>query len=320
MKEKREKGQYYTMGNPFQLTPFNEWSGNCDIGNKIVLEPFAGNGSIPKLLDSADISPQGWQLYDIAPQLESVVKMDTLSSFPTDYEICVTNPPWLAKNSATRRGLVLTEDCEYDDLYKYAVEQCLRNCKWVAAIIPESYIRSDAFFDRLSCFVSLLSETGTMFDDTEHPVGLALFTPNINDTVQIWRDNTLLGEYSTLKQHLPPKSQNKNIKFNDPDGKLGLIAIDNTESASIRFCSASEIPDDYVTYTCRSKTRISLQNEADIESYNDVLNKVRKNTHDVFLTAFKGIRKDGLYRRRLDWGLARSIIDSIDTTQTTLIF
>ena len=42
---------------------------------------------------------------------------------------------------------------------------------------------------------------------------------------------------------------------------------------------------------------------------NTRLKTIREKTHDVFLTAFKGIRRDGHYRRRLDWALARAIVD-----------
>ena len=35
---------------------------------------------------------------------------------------------------------------------------------------------------------------------------------------------------------------------------------------------------------------------------------IRASTYDVFLTAFKGLRKDGKYRRRMEYRLARDII------------
>jgi hypothetical protein len=35
---------------------------------------------------------------------------------------------------------------------------------------------------------------------------------------------------------------------------------------------------------------------------------MRADTHDVVLTPFKGIRKDGAFRRRLDFRIARAIL------------
>ena len=49
--------------------------------------------------------------------------------------------------------------------------------------------------------------------------------------------------------------------------------------------------------------------DVDIDRLNAKLMDIREKTHDVFLTAFKGLRRDRYYRRRLDWALARSIID-----------
>jgi hypothetical protein len=46
-----------------------------------------------------------------------------------------------------------------------------------------------------------------------------------------------------------------------------------------------------------------------IDESNGILKEIRNMTQDVFLTSFKGIRKDGKYRRRLDFGIARLILD-----------
>jgi hypothetical protein len=48
----------------------------------------------------------------------------------------------------------------------------------------------------------------------------------------------------------------------------------------------------------------------DIDMLNTRLTTIREKTHDVFLTAFKGLRRDGHYRRRLDWALTRAIVNA----------
>lgn len=319
---KRANGQYYTRGNPFQLTPFKKWAEESDLNRQTVLEPFAGAKDIAKLIDSARLPCQDWAFFDIQPSEKGINQRDTLTDFPHDYNVCITNPPWLARNSATRRGLPFPKNICYDDLYKYALEKCLIYCQWVAVIIPEAFIRSGLFSDRLSDFISLVPQThyishhrkerrdtSRMFDDTEHPVGLALFSPNITPDINVWRNNQLLGRFSKLRRHLPTSSRNRSITFNEPKGNLGLIAIDNTLSASIRFCSPEELGDYKIRQQCRSKTKISVPWNANIDSLNSRIATIREKTHDVFLTAFKGLRQDGKYRRRLDWALARAIID-----------
>lgn len=319
---KRANGRYYTRGNPFQLDPFKRWASELDLEQQIALEPFAGAKDIPELINSAQLQCNDWEFYDIEPGAKGVVQRDTLEDFPKGFKVCITNPPWLARNSATRRGLPYPEATNYDDLYKYALEQCLTHCEWIAAIIPEAFIRSSLFQRRLCDFISLVPEKQNntaqesksstadyMFDDTEHPVGLALFAPNISSDVRIWRNNQFLGTYFDLQRYLPPHSGNRTIKFNQPDGNLGLIAIDNTVTASIRFCPPSELGEYPVRYQGRSITKVGVLSNVDIDILNNRLARIRKNTQDVFLTAFKGLRRDGYYRRRLDWALARSIID-----------
>lgn len=98
------------------------------------------------------------------------------------------------------RGLSYPEDCGYDNLYKFALEKCLENCGYVAALVPESYIRSNLFQARLRTFVSL---TNRMFGDTNHPVGLALFVPDKTSDVSMWSGANIIGELSDLRKKLP---------------------------------------------------------------------------------------------------------------------
>ncbi|MDE0428081.1 MAG: hypothetical protein OXN25_24770 [Candidatus Poribacteria bacterium] len=323
MDKKRASGRYYTRGNPFQLKPFQTWAKALNLKQQIALEPFAGAKDIPQLIDAAHLRCRDWAFFDIEPGAKGVEQQDTLANFPKGFTVCITNPPWLARNSATRRGLPFPEATRHDDLYKYALEQCLTHCEWVAAIIPEAFIRSGLFLQRLRDFISLVPhmqgkikeknktrDTSYMFEDTEHPVGLALFTPETTSDVSIWRNNQFLGRLAELKTHLPQPSRNRSIVFNDPNGNLGLIAIDNTVSASIRFCLPEELKDYPIRVHCRSITKIGVPWHVDIDTLNARLTTIRKKTHDVFLTAFKGLRRDGQYRRRLDWALTRAIVDT----------
>ena len=128
-----------------------------------------------------------------------VQQRDTLADFPSGFDVCITNPPWLARNSATVRDLEFPE-CDYDNLYKFALEKCLDNCDWVAALVPESFIRAELFRDRLSDFVSL---TSRLFSDTGHPVGLALFDPFPMTDVKVWSGRERIGWLSDIESLRP---------------------------------------------------------------------------------------------------------------------
>jgi hypothetical protein len=215
----------------------------------------------------------------------------------------------LAKNSAHRRGLDYPETT-YDDLYKHALSLCLENCPNVAALIPATFLQSELFLDRLDSVI-FLHDKG-MFSDTENPVCLSLFKKSSSD-VQIFHDEEHIGTLNQLKSHLPQAKTPMNLTFNDPKGRLGFIAFDNTERPSIRFCEGKELEDYDIVHTSRMITRIGgdFGNVRDIIDFlNEQISDFRKATHDVFLTPFKGLRKDGMYRRRMDYRLARDFITS----------
>ncbi|OGN16696.1 MAG: hypothetical protein A3C88_02680 [Candidatus Yanofskybacteria bacterium RIFCSPHIGHO2_02_FULL_50_12] len=303
---KRQLGQYYTEGNPFTLRPFLAWAKKIGLNNKHVLEPFAGANNIIRGLQSLGFAQQ-FTSFDIVPTDPAVVFRDTIKDFPQGFELCITNPPWLAKNSAHRRGL-LFPDTPHDDLYKHALQLCLDNCKYVAALIPATFLRSGIFHDRLDTVIFLHDQR--MFLDTENPVCLALFR-TASHQVKVFHDNEFIGALNELETKLPQPTQRIHISFNHPSGSLGFVAFDNTREPSIRFMKGSQLKNYTVGFTSRMVTRIGgrFHNlDSLIDNLNADIEKFRKETKDVFLTPFKGLRKDGHYRRRMDYRLARDFI------------
>lgn len=300
---KRVNGQFFTVANPFDCRAFLAWSRRAGLPEETVLEPFAGaNSLIDHLKEIGKV--RKWMSYDIESKTAGIIQQDTIADFPNGYSVCVTNPPWLAKNSAAFRGLPFP-DTQYDDLYKLALTKCLDHCGYVAALIPESFIRANLHQERLHTFISL---TKAMFNDTNHPVGLALFDPAPVDDVVIYSGKQRVGMLSELQQLRPPSANASEIRFNDPSGNLGLIALDNTKEASIRFCDVNELKDYRVSDKCRHITKMTVPWRVNIRDCNNLIGTFREATKDVLLTCYRGIRKDGMYRRRLDWNLARDII------------
>ena len=304
MSRKRQNGQFFTEGNPFKHRAFRMWAKNCGLPDVSILEPFAGANKLIDHLADMELCNKSVS-FDISPADRRVSERDTLTDFPSGFDVCVTNPPWLARNSATVRGLDFPV-CRYDDLYKFALEKCLDNCGWVAALVPESFIRAGLFQERLSDFVSL---TSNLFTDTGHPVGLALFQPSPLEDVRVWSGKERVGWLSDMESLRPkPKPEGPEIQFNIPDGNVGLIALDNVREASIRFCDVAELADYQVKKTGRHITKLMVSGNINIPVWNEYIDWFRENTKDVLMTCYKGIRKDGKYRRRLDWDLARGIV------------
>ena len=309
-KDKRAKGQYYTTSsNPFNSNVFRRWADQAGLSRKKILEPFAGANHIIKSLRFFELC-NDFISYDISPAHHDVMKRDTIKSFPKGFSVCVTNPPWLAKNSATRRGLPFPTT-KYDDMYKFCLELCLINCEYVAALVPASYLQNELFRDRLQTYILL---HGHIFNETENPVCLALFSKEKSKSIDIFYDDKFIGKLDELKKSIPNEKTNRDVKFNDPNGILGFISFDNTYEPSIRFCNIEEILSYEIKVSSRFITRISGDFD-NIENMISRMNKKIKNfrdkTHDIFLTPFKGMRDDGYYRRRMFYSLARRFINGV---------
>lgn len=318
---KRELGQYLTKRNPFSYQAFNEWLSIIPCETSVFLEPFAGKGYIPDMINSIGTNAK-WVCYDIdecsAQQSRAngytTYHQDTLTNFPKGYSVVITNPPYLAKNSATNRKIKYP-DTHYDDVYKMALDNMLSNVDFVAAIVPESFLTQNLFHERLYSVVSIPER---LFDDTECPVCLAMFSPlsiAAGGDFPVYSGNNFLGTYKNLMWNMKTTKICKNWMFNDKNGILGFYAIDNNQCASIHFTRGEYIESDKIKNTSRSITRISnpyldFQNvEAFIKCVNELVYEYRNTTKDVFMSPFKGLRADGFYRRRMDFNTARMLLN-----------
>ena len=142
-RRKRARGRYFTAANLFDTPHFRAWAADAGLPRAVLLEPFAGGGDLLAML--SDLRLRGdFYACDLFPAAPGIVWRDSLADFPRGFSVVVTNPPWLARNSATRRGLPFPQT-RFDDLYKHSVDLCLRNANYVAAIIPASFLSSGLF-------------------------------------------------------------------------------------------------------------------------------------------------------------------------------
>lgn len=277
---------------------------------RVLLEPFAGSGQIPKLVSQADFEVD-WSLFDRDKTLKNVQHRDSIADFPAGFQATITNPPYLSFHFAKRKGLKLTKSYfgGYDSLYQRAIEAALGRCEYIAMIIPESFITSGLFIERLQAVISL---PFIMFEDTDMPTCLALWGSSPSSDFEIWRGDHLLGLASELIAPPMPTECKSRVRFNIPNGNVGLRAIDNSASESIWFCQPELIPIERVKHSARLLTRIQVDEAQDVSALIEVANQKiddwRGRTQDVCLTAFKGLRKDGRFRRRLDYANARALL------------
>ena len=308
--EKRALGSYYTMGNPFVHTGFRAWMRTVP-KDATFLEPFAGSGQIIKLMNNAGFI-RDWELFDVDDSVEGVIHQDTIKDYPVGYRVTITNPPYLSYHFAKRKGLTVEkEDFRgYASLYLAAISEALANSEWVACIIPESFATSGLFTDRLRHLISLPDDE--MFDDTDMPTCLALWGPKVSRDFKVWRCSQYLGKASDLLHPIEATPCASRITFNKLDGQIGLKAIDGTKDASITFGDPGLCPVEKVKVSGRLLSRIHVKDLKDADAVcvaaNDLLAEWRLRTADFALTAFKGTREDGMFRRRLDFANARALL------------
>lgn len=313
--KKLELGQYYTVFNPFKHFRFNEWFLNAlKNSNNQVLEPFAGSNNLIKMLK--ENYQFEFKSYDLEPNnIKEVEQLDTLKYFPKGFNLVITNPPYLSKNKSTKYKIPFPNS-KFDDLYKLCLKITLENVDYAAFIIPASFINAKTInlWDRLDTYILLNKK---MFNDTDTPVCLALFSPKSEiSKKQLFVGEKELLDWESLKNQIdyefPKANSHHKIQFNSIEGNLGLFAVDSPKGKSIRFCLSDEVDKYPIKTSSRNITKILIDkkiNQDDINDLNNLIEKYRNISNDIFLNSFKGLIKDGNdYRKRLDYRTARIII------------
>jgi hypothetical protein len=246
---------------------------------------------------------------------------DSLVAIPNPKNaVIVTNPPYLANHSAKRKGISSLVEKYFErssqkNLYMIALENALSSADYVVAIIPETFLLSTFPKHRLELAVVIQDQ---LFGDTDAPALVACFTKDETTDAHIFTGGKLIGELSKLLALRGPIAKSKQqIVFNDPKGRIGLRAVDGSDGSSpIEFLTAESFsyPAASVIGSSRLMTYLDLPDLDDraihllIGKANEILREIRLASGDLVLAPFKGNDRNGRRRRRLDYGLARTIL------------
>lgn len=317
MSKKIQLGQFFT-GKDLWLKPhILEFikSSPC----KIIYDPFAGKGD---LLDV--MKRHGYDNVvglDIDDKLSWKIN-DSLKKIPTiNNAIIITNPPYLAKQSAARKKIDVNNyfiNSPYDDIYLIALERMLEAQSLVVAIIPESFVNSN--FKQKSKLASITILEENPFYDTENPVCVVCFDgiEKDNKLIKIYKNTELAGNFQEIMDVRIFPHKNLKMRFNSKDGWLALRAVDSTDdNLKIHFAFKKDIPYDWengIKVSSRHMTLIDIELEekqkyALIKEANSLLKHIRIRSQSILLTPFMGNTKKGIRRRRLDYDLARAILE-----------
>ncbi|MDC8900197.1 hypothetical protein PT313_00440 [Metamycoplasma hyosynoviae] len=317
MDKKITLGQFFTIKNSWLKPQIKEFIINSNA--KVLCDPFAGNGDLIQAIDFYNFEKTIG--FDIDPSLNWTINdsLINIPSFPNS--LILTNPPYIKKHSATRKKIDLNkyfENTSYDDVYLIALDKCLEASKNVIAIIPESFINSK--YKRMNLIKSITIVEDNPFLDTEMPVCIVCFDSikkSFKD-IQIFKNDVLVNNFEDLLiLKLKPKKDVK-IEFNDKNGWLALRGVDGIiEKNKIKFGLKKDIKYDWeknIKVSSRHFSLINISEQIDnqeqfIKILNGILIDLREQSKDVILTPFMGNMKNGSRRRRLDFKLARAIIE-----------
>ncbi len=285
----------------------------------IAFDPFAGSGDLLKV--AKKIGFQKIKGFDIDKSLSWKINDSLLSIPKINNSITITNPPYLTNYSAKRKNIYNSvkkyfEICKYDDIYQLAIKQCLNN-DFGTMIVPETFINSKFPKHRLTS-ITIIEDR--LFNDTENPVCVICFD-NKNktyDKIKVYKNDKMLGTLGYFEKMRQTPQKNIYIKFNSPKGQIALRAVDTTNPAKpISFMKPEEIDYDLsdIKQSSRLITVVELNTKKEkiekiIKFSNDLLFDFRKKTNDVLLSPFKGNKKNGERRRRLDYLTARAILEN----------
>jgi len=315
--KKRSLGQFFTKNHFWQKKHIIKFIKSS--GAKIAFDPFAGAGD---LLEAA--KEMGFSVtkgLDIDKKLKWDIN-DSLINIPKiEKSIIITNPPYLTNYSAKRKGVYKNvqkyfNNCSYNDIYQLAIEKCLENNSFGVMIIPETFINSTFPKNRL---LSITIIEDSMFDDTDNPVCVICFddkNKNYNK-IKIYKNDKYIGNLSYFEKMRKTPNNTINIKFNSLKGQIALRAIDSTRAdLPIKFMLPVDMNYDLSSIKVSSRLITLIELNVDskimneiIKRSNNILLQFREITHDVLLSPFKGNKKNGERRRRLDYGTARTILE-----------
>jgi hypothetical protein len=315
--KKKSLGQYFTKSNFWLKDSVLDFIKSRNF--QYVIDPFAGDGDLLKVSESLGF--KNLIGYDIDSSLGWKIN-DSLIDIPKiENSLIITNPPYLTNYSAKRKGIYKSvskyfSSSSFDDLYQLAIKKCMDSCEYGVMIVPETFINSSFNKSRL---VSITVVEDMIFNDTDNPICVICFDSNFKnlDEVNVFKNNEFVSSLGNLEKLRKKPKNNFKISFNHPEGNIALRAVDTTKDSNlIKFMFPSELDYDFSKIKNSSRLITLIKIDLDtktlkkvIDGSNSILNDYRHDISDLLLSPFKGNRKSGTRRRRLDYQTARSILE-----------
>lgn len=173
MKEKQQKGQFFTKKSEYILDGFSDF-----IKDKIAVDPFAGNKDL--IMWAKKNGVKKITGYDVDKNYadNKIVFLNDSIGQPQKYDFVITNPPYLHKNKAnkeTKDRFFVGKNSIFEDLYQVSINSILNSEEGIL-IVPLNFLCAEnskkirnIFFNKFDIKkLNIFSEQ--VFDDTTYNV------------------------------------------------------------------------------------------------------------------------------------------------------
>ena len=320
------------------LRPFLEHY--CPTAN-LVVDPFAGEGHLLRLFDQANARTLA---IDIDLAVKPDIVADSLKALPTKLSqrecVVITNPPYSHRHILQEEDPVLYDtvvEAGYVDLYEYSIRRVIDQLGFppTFAMVPENFIASRTTQLRRELYrhiVAIQIHSTSTCRDTRQPTILAYLHPEPVESTDLWLDDRHEDTIEVHPDGLRPKLKDMGnyVDFGFKEGQTEeqrdtSILLQSTDGGSEKNrIKLMPVREKFGTmhYPGKSTDRayvqivpkVSLserQSRLLIKAFNRWVDDWRTKTHGLGLTSFRSNTDSGFRRKRIDWKLARLVINRL---------
>lgn len=308
-------------------------------------DPFAGDGNLLDALNNFDKTPHlpiiGFDLN----RPEKWKKNDSLLKIPElpEKSIIITNPPWLGKSSASKKGILNEVEAYYDtdglkfvDLYEVAIYRMIQSGHPFVSLVPDSVITSDSKrFKVKNKLTAIISLKESPFNDTGYLTSVVLYDPNNKSPLKIYwskeTDHGIQDDYLGTMDEIESKKfsmdkrlgkPKRDIRFNVLSGPIGVRLLDMIkENDKAGFFTAEDFSIRPIknVKNLRFATHVhidpkeleGIDTNVLVDRCNEVLREYRAGPCEILNPSFMENNHLGQRRRRISSDLIRYILEIV---------
>lgn len=302
----------------------------------LIVDPYAGEGHLLRLFDCLTIS------IDVDSAVCPDIVADSFVDIPYWLRHCVvvTNPPYSHRHVLQKQNPKLYEivtEAGYTDLYEYALRRVISQLDFppIFAVVPENLIASRTTKLRKELYdhiVAVQVHTSSTCEDTDQPTVCVFITPGPASGTDLWIDTSRKGRIIVGPDGMRPSlgECDNYFDFGLKDGQSEWqrdtsILLQATDGGSVdNRIKLMRVSEKFGTRHFHNKIsdRAYIQvvplvdlSESEIlkliRAFNKYVDNWRGKTHGLGLTSFRSNTSGGFRRKRIDFKLARSILNHI---------